>query len=75
MKEKNQKKTDDIMSDPKYICKSCTLVTEALQRGGDVMQMSNGDIIITEKKTVVTHYNWDSVKEKLVKFSTKISQK
>jgi hypothetical protein len=72
VKETKVRSNDDIVEDPRYICKSCTLITEALQRGGDVMQLPNGDIIITELKTVTSHYNWDSVKEKMVKFSTKI---
>lgn len=71
VKETKVRSNDDIVEDPRYICKSCTLITEALQRGGDVMQLPNGDIIITELKTVTSHYNWDSVKEKMVKFSTK----
>lgn len=72
VKETKVKSSGDIVEDPRYICKSCALITEALQRGGDVMQLPNGDIIITELKTVTSHYNWDSVKEKMVKFSTKI---
>lgn len=62
----------DVTEDPQYICKSCTLVTKALQRGGDVMQLPNGDIIITELKRVSYHYNWDETKGKMVKFSMQI---
>ena len=72
VKEHQVKDMQDVTENPNYICKSCTLITEALQRGGDVMQLPNGDIIITELKTVASHYNWDSVKEKMVKFSTRI---
>jgi hypothetical protein len=73
VKEAKIKDGQDIVEDPAYICKSCALITEALQRGGDVMQLPNGDVIITELKTVTFHYNWNAAKEKMVKFSTKIS--
>jgi hypothetical protein len=57
----------DVMSDIRYICKSCSLITEALQKGCDVMQMPNGDIIVTELKTFVFQYTWDDKKGKLVR--------
>ena len=57
----------DIMSDIRYVCKSCSLITESLQKGCDVMQMPNGDIIITELKTVTFQYSWDDKKGKLVR--------
>jgi hypothetical protein len=57
----------DVMSDIRYICKSCSLITESLQKGCDVMQMPNGDIIITEVKTFTFQYTWDEKKGKLVR--------
>jgi hypothetical protein len=57
----------DIMSDIRYICKSCSLITESLQKGCDVMQMSNGDIIVTELKPVTFQYTWDDKKGKLIR--------
>ena len=57
----------DIMSDIRYICKSCSLITESLQKGCDVMQMSTGDIIVTELKPVTFQYTWDDKKDKLVR--------
>lgn len=72
VKDKRTKGVGNVMDDPKYICQSCTLITEALQRGGDVMQMPNGDIIVTELKPVSSHYTWDGSKEKLIRFSRKI---
>ena len=75
VKERGLRNSIDAFDDPKYICQSCTLITEALQRGGDVMQMPNGDIIVTELKAVTSHYNWNSSKEKLVRSSTKICSK
>ena len=57
----------DLMSDVKYVCKSCSLITESLQKGCDVMQMPNGDIIVTELKAVTFHYTWDAKKSALVR--------
>jgi hypothetical protein len=57
----------DIMSDIRYVCKSCSLITESLQKGCDVMQMPNGDIIVTELKPVTFQYTWDNKKGKLVR--------
>jgi hypothetical protein len=64
---------DDLMSDIRYICKSCSLITDALQKGCDVMQMPNGDIIISELKTVTLQYTWDDKKGKLIR--TQMGQK
>ena len=57
----------DIMSDIRYVCKSCSLITESLQKGCDVMQMPNGDIIVTELKPVTFQYTWDDKKGKLMR--------
>lgn len=57
----------DIMSDIRYICKSCSLITESLQKGCDVMQMPNGDIIVTELKPITFQYTWDDRKGKLIR--------
>ncbi|NRA74182.1 MAG: DUF2671 domain-containing protein [Rickettsiales bacterium] len=70
-KEKPVKEAD-ALSDPKYICNSCTIITDALKKGCDVVQMPNGDIIIREQKIVTTKYIWDHDKEKIVKSSTRI---
>jgi hypothetical protein len=56
-----------VMSDIRYICKSCSLITESLQKGCDVMQLANGDIIITEMKPITFQYSWDEKKGKLVR--------
>lgn len=58
---------NDIMADIKYICRSCSLITEALQRGADVLQMPNGDIFITETKRQRYIYTWDALKGKMVR--------
>ena len=58
---------DDILTDPKYIWKLSSLVTDSLQNGCDVMQMPNGDIITTETKTITLQYFWDKQKEDFAK--------
>jgi hypothetical protein len=63
----NDLENDDVISDIRYICKSCSLITESLQKGCDVMQLPNGDIIITEMKPVTFQYSWDAKKGKLVR--------
>ncbi len=60
-------KEADLMADMRYVCKSCSLITESLQKGCDVLQMSNGDIIVTELKAVTFKYSWDEKKGKLVR--------
>ena len=62
----------DILSHPKYICSSCTIITESLRKGCDVVQMPNGDIITREQKVVTTKYSWDSKKSKIIKVSNEI---
>lgn len=57
----------NVIADLRYISKSCALVTESLQKGCDVMQMPNGDIIVSELKTVTFNYSWDSKKGKLIR--------
>ena len=51
----------------RYVCKSCSLITESLQKGCDVMQLTNGDIIVTEMKAVTFQYTWDDKRGKLVR--------
>jgi len=65
-------KKADVLSHPKYICGSCSIITESLRKGCDVVQMPNGDIIIREQKVVTTKYGWNCAKEKMVKTSTEI---
>ncbi len=58
--------SDEIVSnlakDMNYIKKSSSLVSEALQKGSDITQLANGDILITEVKTVTYKYNWNKDK-------------
>jgi len=66
----NNSDEKDVMSDIRYISKSCSLITEALQKGCDVIQMPNGDIIINEPKIVTFQYSWDDKKGKLIRIQT-----
>jgi hypothetical protein len=65
----------DILSDVRYICSSCALITEALQKGCDILQMPNGDIIVTELKPVTFQYTWDEKKGKLVRVQAGVRTK
>jgi hypothetical protein len=58
---------EDLMSDMRYVCSSCALITESLQKGCDVLQLANGDIIVTEIKPVTFQYSWDSKRGKLIR--------
>ena len=57
----------DMMNDPRYLRQSSALINDALQKGFDVLQLADGDIITTGTKTVVYQYTWDTEKGKLVK--------
>lgn len=57
----------DIMSDIRYIRKACSLVTDALKRGCSVLQDPEGDIEITEVRTVTFRYTWNDTKTKFEK--------
>lgn len=60
----------DMMLDPRYLRQSSALINEALQKGFDVLQLADGDIVTTGTKTVVYQYKWDPEKGKLVKTKT-----
>ncbi len=57
----------DLMTDPAYLRHSSALINEALQKGFDVLQLANGDIVTTGTKTIVNTYSWDASKGKLAK--------
>jgi len=59
----------DVMLDSRYIKQSSTLISDALTKGFDVLQMSNGDIVTTGTKTVVYKYTWDEDGGKLKRTS------
>lgn len=68
-KNSTTKDDKDIFSDLQYICNSNSLIVDSLKRGLDVAQLPNGDIIITEIKTVNTQYSWNKNKQRMVKTS------
>src|SRR5882757_6141734 len=57
----------NMMLDPRYLRQSSSLIQDALQKGFDVLQLANGDIVTTGTKTVVYQYTWDEAKGKLMK--------
>lgn len=57
----------DLMADPAYLRHSSALINEALQKGFDVLQLANGDIVTTGTKTIVNTYSWDVKAGKLAK--------
>jgi hypothetical protein len=58
---------DNIFFDLEYLCKSTQIINDALRNGLDVAQLSNGEIIVTETKTINTQYNWDNQKKKMMR--------
>jgi hypothetical protein len=60
---------NNVLEEARYICKSGALITESLERGSDIMQMPNGDIIVSEMKAVTFYYAWDKVKGNLVRLN------
>lgn len=57
----------DTMSDARYLRQSSALINDALQKGFDVLQLADGDIVMTGVKTVVYQYSWDDNTGKLVR--------
>lgn len=60
---------ESIFDDIRYICGTTGLITESLQKGFDVAQLPNGDLIVTEVKIVNVHYTWSKEKQKMIKLS------
>ena len=65
----------NMMLDARYLRQSSSLIQEALQKGFDVLQLANGDIVTTGTKTVVYQYAWDQEKGKLTKTKPDSSRK
>ncbi len=59
----------DLMTNPEYLEQSSDVIQDALQKGFDVLQLENGDIVTTGTKIVVTQYRWDAEKKKMVKLT------
>ena len=62
---------EEIMGDPEYLRSSSEIISDALQKGHDVLQLENGDIVTTGTKVIVTQFHWDVEKQKMVKLSSK----
>ena len=60
--ESAQNDDGNVMADINYIRKSANLVNDALQKGLDIMQMPNGDIMLTETKTIMHQFTWNPQK-------------
>src|SRR3954470_4667006 len=65
----------NMMLDPRYLRQSSSLIQDALQKGFDVLQLANGDIVTTGTKTVVYQYAWDDQKGKLIKTKPEAGRK
>src|SRR5258706_8464848 len=65
----------NMMLDPRYLRQSSSLIQDGMQKGFDVLQLANGDIVTTGTKTVVYQYAWDQDKGKLVKTKPEAGRK
>jgi hypothetical protein len=66
---------DSMMSNPDYLRQSSSLINDALKKGFDVLQLADGNIVMTGVKTVVYQYEWDAEQQKLVRVTTKSKNK
>jgi len=57
----------NMMMDARYLRQSSALIQDALQKGFDVLQLANGDIVTTGTKTIVYQYTWDEERGKLAR--------
>ena len=57
----------NMMMDPRYLRQSSALIQEALQKGFDVLQLANGDIVCTGTKTIVHRYGWSEEENALTR--------
>jgi hypothetical protein len=71
--DENDLSIADIMLDARYLRQSSSLINDALQKGFDVLQLSDGSIVMTGTKTIVHRYQWDQDKGKLAKTKTETS--
>jgi hypothetical protein len=65
--ERSARDITEMMLDPRYLRQSSTLINEALQKGFDVLQLEDGEIIMTGTRTIVHRYYWDADKGRLMK--------
>ncbi len=70
-KHSGERSGEDLMLNPEYLRQSSAVISEALQKGFDVLQLESGDIVTTGTKVVVTQYHWDTEKGRMMKLSAK----
>ncbi|MDX2050138.1 MAG: DUF2671 domain-containing protein [Rickettsiaceae bacterium] len=58
---------NNIFSDLRYICEATNIILDSLKKGCDVAQLSNGDLIITEVRTINTQFSWNQEKKKMLR--------
>jgi hypothetical protein len=68
----SRKSEQDVFADPQYICKSSTLITSSLKRGAEVVQMPNGDVIVSETRRVTNQFHWNQEKKQFKKIGVEI---
>ena len=59
-----------ILTDPRYNRTVAPLIMDALEKRRDLVQLPNGDIIITEQKTISIRYEFNDEKCKMVRATT-----
>src|SRR5436190_22989177 len=64
----------NMMMDARYLRQSSSLIQDALQKGFDVLQLANGDIVTTGTKTIVYQYTWDEDRGKLMRIKPDASK-
>ena len=57
----------DLLTDVSYLCKATPLIVNSLQRGCDVAQLPNGDVLVTEVKVINNQFSWNKEKNKMVR--------
>ncbi len=65
----------NMMMDARYLRQSSALIQDSLQRGFDVLQLANGDIVTTGTKTIVYQYTWDEARGKLARIKPEGARK
>lgn len=52
-------RSEEYISDDRYVRKSESLIIEALKRGMCIMQTESGDIFVTQTRVHTHRYTWD----------------
>lgn len=71
----SEEEQEDVMMNSEYLRHSSSIISEALKKGFDVLQLENGDIVTTGTKVIVTQYHWDGKQQSMVKLSAKERKK